>query len=68
MIMDQRLNNQYSLDAARSIAKLAVSCLCKNPNDRPTMSRIVEGLKNTIKESESGLIIVSQKRSPVPKS
>ncbi|KVH95259.1 Protein kinase, ATP binding site-containing protein [Cynara cardunculus var. scolymus] len=67
MVMDRRLNNQYSLDAARSIAKLAVSCLYKNPNDRPTMSQIVKGLKNTIKESESGLI-VPEKRSPVSKS
>nr|XP_043639029.1 probable serine/threonine-protein kinase PBL19 [Erigeron canadensis] len=56
MMMDRRLKNQYSLDAARKIAKLGVRCLCKNPDDRPTMSQVVEGLKDVIRESESGLV------------
>lgn len=54
MIMDRRLNNQYSLNAARNIAKLGVSCLCRNPDDRPTMKQVVEGLRDAIRESESG--------------
>lgn len=56
MMMDRRLKKEYSLDAARNIAKLADSCLCKNPGDRPTMSQVVEGLRDAIKVSESGLV------------
>nr|GEX60185.1 probable serine/threonine-protein kinase PBL19 [Tanacetum cinerariifolium] len=56
MMMDRRLNKEYSLDAARNIAKLAFSCLCKNPDDRPTMRQVVEGLRDVIRVSESGLV------------
>ncbi|KAA8522116.1 hypothetical protein F0562_012570 [Nyssa sinensis] len=54
MIMDPRLRNQYSLNAARKIAKLADSCLNKNAKDRPTMSEVVESLKQAIEDSEEG--------------
>lgn len=53
VIMDPRLNNQYSLEAARKIAKLADTCLRKNPDDRPAMSRIVDVLREAIRESEN---------------
>ncbi|XP_076906153.1 putative serine/threonine-protein kinase PBL19 [Bidens hawaiensis] len=53
MIMDRRLNNQYSLDVARNIAKLGISCLHKNPDDRPTMSQVVEGLRDAVGKSET---------------
>ncbi|XP_010269868.1 PREDICTED: probable receptor-like protein kinase At5g47070 isoform X4 [Nelumbo nucifera] len=62
MIMDPRLQNQYSLNAARRIAKLADSCLCKNPKDRPKMSRVVESLKEAIQVCEEGS--PSEKRTP----
>lgn len=52
MIMDPRLQNQYSLPAARRIAKLADSCLNKNPKDRPSMSQVVEILKQALEESQ----------------
>lgn len=52
MIIDPRLQNQYSLNAARRIAKLADSCLNKNPKDRPAMSQIVEILKQAMEESQ----------------
>nr|WIL59947.1 nodulation protein [Melilotus officinalis] len=52
MIMDPRLRNQYPMVAARKIAKLADSCLKKNPEDRPSMSQIVEGLKQALQYSE----------------
>lgn len=52
MIIDPRIRNQYSLSAARRIAKLADSCLNKNPKDRPTMNEVVECLKQAIQESE----------------
>ncbi|KAL2472132.1 putative receptor-like protein kinase [Abeliophyllum distichum] len=54
MIMDHRLQNQYSLTAARRIAKLADSCLNKNAKDRPAMSEVVEILKQAIQDSEEG--------------
>ncbi|CAJ2663929.1 unnamed protein product [Trifolium pratense] len=52
IIMDQRLRNQYPIAAARKIAKIADSCLKKNPEDRPTMNQIVEGLKQALEYSE----------------
>ncbi|XP_023758912.1 probable serine/threonine-protein kinase PBL19 [Lactuca sativa] len=56
MIMDKRLNNKYCVDDARSIAKLAVRCLYKNPDDRPTMSQVVKGLRDVISDSQIGLV------------
>jgi len=53
IIMDARLRNQYSLPAARKIAKLADSCLKKNPEDRPSMSQIVESLKQALQYSDT---------------
>ncbi|CAM8880633.1 unnamed protein product [Rhodiola kirilowii] len=47
-IMDSRLGGQYSIVAARKIAKLADSCLSKNPKERPTMGEVVERLKDSI--------------------
>lgn len=52
MIVDPRIRNHCSLGAARRIAKLADSCLNKNPKDRPSMNEVVESLKQTIQESE----------------
>lgn len=52
MIIDPRMRNQYSLSAARKIAKLADSCLNKNPKDRPAMNEVVECLKQAVQESE----------------
>ncbi|XP_073012077.1 probable serine/threonine-protein kinase PBL19 isoform X1 [Typha latifolia] len=49
MIIDPKLRNQYSLKAAREVAKLADSCLVKNPKDRPSMSEVVERLKQAMK-------------------
>ncbi|XAR70577.1 Non-specific serine/threonine protein kinase [Bertholletia excelsa] len=66
MIMDPRLRNQYSLNAARKIAKLADSCLHKNPKERPTMTQVVEALKQAMEESDAE--ISSLKRSSEPSS
>ncbi|KAK1273718.1 putative receptor-like protein kinase [Acorus gramineus] len=54
MIMDPRLGNQYSMEAARRIAKLADSCLIKQSKNRPSMSEVVEALKQAIQTSETG--------------
>ncbi|KAL9245226.1 hypothetical protein vseg_018902 [Gypsophila vaccaria] len=51
-IMDPRLENQYSLNAARKIAKLAESCLVKSSKERPKMSQVVEKLQQIIKTSD----------------
>ncbi|CAK8539540.1 unnamed protein product [Lathyrus sativus] len=48
LIIDPRLAKQYSVKAARKIAKLADSCLKKNPEDRPSMSQVVESLKQAL--------------------
>ncbi|XP_076928433.1 putative serine/threonine-protein kinase PBL19 [Bidens hawaiensis] len=53
MIMDPRLNHQYPLNTAQKVAKLADSCLRKNPEERPPMSMIVNILKEAIRESEN---------------
>lgn len=45
MIIDPKLRNLYSLKAAVEIAKLAESCLAKNPKERPKMSEVVEKLR-----------------------
>ncbi|XP_059657689.1 probable serine/threonine-protein kinase PBL19 [Cornus florida] len=54
VIIDPRLRNQYSQNAARKIAKLADRCLNKNAKDRPTISQVVESLKQAIEESDQG--------------
>jgi hypothetical protein len=51
MIIDPRLRNQYSLSAARKVAKLADSCLNKNGKERPAMGQVVERLKIALEES-----------------
>ncbi|CAA6669764.1 unnamed protein product [Spirodela intermedia] len=47
-IMDPRLRNEYSISAARLLAKLANSCLLKNPKDRPSMCEVLETLAQAI--------------------
>ncbi|GAA0147112.1 hypothetical protein LIER_06895 [Lithospermum erythrorhizon] len=54
MIIDPRILNQYAPTAARRMAKLADSCLSKNPNNRPTMNQVVEILQQSLQDSESG--------------
>lgn len=53
MIIDPRLRDQFSLKAAREIAKLADRCLAKNAKERPTMNEVVESLKKAIQLSET---------------
>jgi serine/threonine protein kinase len=52
MIIDPRLINEYSFNAAKQIAKLADSCLNKNAKERPTMTQVVERLKQIIQDLE----------------
>ncbi|KAG9159060.1 hypothetical protein Leryth_020973 [Lithospermum erythrorhizon] len=52
MIIDPRIRNQYSLNAARRIAKLADSCLRRIANNRPTMNEVVEILQQALQDTE----------------
>lgn len=52
MIIDSRLRNDFSLIAAKRIAKLADSCLNKNAKERPKMSQVVEILTQAVQESQ----------------
>ncbi|KAI9071768.1 hypothetical protein K1719_046269 [Acacia pycnantha] len=51
LIMDPRLEGLYSHNAVRKVAKLADSCLSKSAKERPTMSQVVERLKEIIQAS-----------------
>ncbi|KAG8050446.1 hypothetical protein GUJ93_ZPchr0009g145 [Zizania palustris] len=48
MIMDPRLRGEYSVKAAREIAKLADSCLLKNAKERPAMTEIIDVLRRAV--------------------
>ncbi|XP_038975394.1 probable serine/threonine-protein kinase PBL19 isoform X2 [Phoenix dactylifera] len=52
MIMDPRLENKYSLRAAREIAKLANRCLSKHARERPKMTEVVESLKQAMQHEK----------------
>ncbi|KAJ1399447.1 Serine-threonine/tyrosine-protein kinase, catalytic domain [Sesbania bispinosa] len=52
LIMDARLEGQYSINVARKFAKLADHCLRKSAKDRPAMSQVVERLKQIIQDEE----------------
>lgn len=47
-IIDHRLENQYPINAAREVAKLADTCLAKNAKDRPSMAKVVNRLMQII--------------------
>ncbi|KAK8711126.1 hypothetical protein V6N13_146422 [Hibiscus sabdariffa] len=53
-IMDPGLGNQYTIGAAREIAKLANICLSTSRKERPKMSEVVERLEHIIQISEEG--------------
>ncbi|WOK98212.1 putative receptor-like protein kinase [Canna indica] len=66
MIMDPRIRNEYSAEAAREIAKLANSCLVKNPKERPSMSEVIECLKRAMEmvpKKESSAKKLNRKRT-----
>ncbi|KAG6538541.1 hypothetical protein ZIOFF_003665 [Zingiber officinale] len=48
MMIDPRLENKYSLLAAREVAVLADLCLSKFARERPKMSEVVESLKQAM--------------------
>lgn len=55
-ILDNRLEGQYSLDAAFKVASLAFRCLSSEPKFRPLMNEVVkelEQLQDSSKEARS---------------
>ncbi|PWA52447.1 hypothetical protein CTI12_AA454350 [Artemisia annua] len=51
LIIDPRLEENYSLKSAYKLASLANKCLTKNPKSRPKMSEVVEMLGNIINDT-----------------
>ncbi|KAJ0968236.1 hypothetical protein J5N97_025153 [Dioscorea zingiberensis] len=66
MIMDPRLRSQFPIDAAREIARLADSCLMKDAKLRPSMSHVVERLRQVLQLSEDFEASVEQRQKPSP--
>ncbi|KAF2291979.1 hypothetical protein GH714_000002 [Hevea brasiliensis] len=64
LIIDPRLENQYSIAAARKIARLADSCLMKSAKDRPKMTQVVESLKQIIQDSDEEATISKESFEP----
>lgn len=54
LIMDPRLENEYSINEARKVARLADICLSKSSKERPKMSQVVERLKQIMQVSDEG--------------
>nr|XP_043610190.1 serine/threonine-protein kinase PCRK1-like [Erigeron canadensis] len=50
LLMDPRLEGDYSLESAQRLSSLASKCLTKNPKSRPKMSEVVEMLGHIIED------------------
>lgn len=46
LIVDPRLECNYSLNSAKKLSKIANKCLSKNPKSRPKMSEVLEMVNN----------------------
>lgn len=59
LLMDPRLENQFSMEKAMKVASLAQHCLAKNPRNRPKMSAVVNKLKQIIDMSKEEVAVRS---------
>nr|GEY91751.1 probable serine/threonine-protein kinase PBL19 [Tanacetum cinerariifolium]GEY92550.1 probable serine/threonine-protein kinase PBL19 [Tanacetum cinerariifolium] len=64
LLMDPRLEGDYSLKSAQKLSSLANRCLTKNPKSRPKMSEVVEMLGKIIND----LLPPQAKTEPVPET
>ncbi|CAI9288051.1 unnamed protein product [Lactuca saligna] len=51
LLMDPRLEGDFSIKSAQKLSSLANKCLTKNPKSRPKMSQVVEMLEKIIKDT-----------------
>lgn len=47
-IVDPRLNGKYDVDSVRKAVEIAVKCVSEDSARRPTMRKVVAGLKKTL--------------------
>lgn len=54
MILDPRLEGQYSLKSAQKLAAVANKCLVKHPKSRPKMSEILDMVNKIMEAADIG--------------
>ncbi|THU47883.1 hypothetical protein C4D60_Mb09t20350 [Musa balbisiana] len=54
IIMDPRLEGEYSLKSAIKLASVANKCLLRQPNSRPKMSEVLEMVQKIVESTETG--------------
>lgn len=54
LILDPRLEGQYSLKSATKLASVANRCLVRNPKSRPKMSEVLEMVQRIVENMETG--------------
>ncbi|KAJ8615321.1 hypothetical protein MRB53_034693 [Persea americana] len=54
LIVDPRLEGQYSLKSVQKLSAIANRCLVRHPKSRPKMSEVREMVKNLVEMSETG--------------
>ncbi|PIA37281.1 hypothetical protein AQUCO_03000107v1 [Aquilegia coerulea] len=53
LILDPRLEGQYSLKSAQKLAAVANRCLVRHPKQRPKMSEVLEMVKRIVEATEA---------------
>ncbi|XP_029123550.1 serine/threonine-protein kinase PCRK1 isoform X2 [Elaeis guineensis] len=54
LILDPRLEGQYSLKSATKLGSVANRCLVRNPKSRPKMSEVLEMVQRIVESMETG--------------
>lgn len=68
LLIDPRLEGEYSLKSARKLSSLANKCLTKNPKARPKMSEVVEMLGRIINDLSPAEAKTEPEPEPKPES
>lgn len=53
IIVDERLQGNYSIDGAQNVLKIAISCLNSQPNERPGISDVLAELKQCLAKEKN---------------